>query len=201
MYKLFVKRLLDFLAALIGIAMLSPFFVIVFIGLFIANKGNVFFVQPRPGKKGKIFNIYKFKTMTDERDLEGNLLPDADRLTTVGKFVRRTSLDEIPQLFNVVRGDMSVVGPRPLLVGYLHKYSDFQKRRHDVRPGITGWAQVNGRNAITWDQKFEYDIWYVENCSFLVDSKIFLMTLFKWANKEGINAANAATIEPFTGDN
>ncbi|WP_428223294.1 sugar transferase [Flavobacterium sp.] len=200
MYRFFLKRLLDFLAALIGIAMLSPFFILVFVGLFIANKGSVFFVQPRPGKNGKVFKIYKFKTMTDERDANGVLLPDADRLTTMGKIVRKTSLDEIPQLFNVVKGDMSVVGPRPLLVGYLHKYNDFQKRRHEVRPGITGWAQVNGRNAITWDQKFEYDVWYVENYSFLVDSKIFLMTLFKWANKEGINAGDNTTMEPFSGE-
>ncbi|QYS89436.1 sugar transferase [Flavobacterium davisii] len=199
MYKFFLKRLLDFLATLIGIVILSPFFVLVFVGLFIANKGNVFFVQPRPGKNGKVFKIYKFKTMTDERDANGILLPDADRLTIIGNLVRKTSLDEIPQLFNVLKGDMSLIGPRPLLTQYLHLYNDFQNRRHEVKPGITGWAQVNGRNAISWDQKFQYDVWYVDNISFLVDMKILFLTFLKVIKKEGINAVDSATIEPFNG--
>ncbi|WP_375604964.1 sugar transferase [Flavobacterium davisii] len=199
MYKLYLKRLLDFLAALIGIVMLSPFFILVFIGLSIANKGSVFFVQPRPGKNGKVFKIYKFKTMTDERDANGILLSDADRLTIIGNLVRKTSLDEIPQLFNVLKGDMSLIGPRPLLTQYLHLYNDFQNRRHEVKPGITGWAQVNGRNAISWDQKFQYDVWYVDNISFLVDMKILFLTFLKVIKKEGINAVDSATIEPFNG--
>ncbi|MEB3802206.1 sugar transferase [Flavobacterium columnare] len=199
MYKFFLKRLLDFLATLIGIVILSPFFVLVFVGLFIVNKGNVFFVQPRPGKNGKVFKIYKFKTMTDERDANGILLPDADRLTIIGNLVRKTSLDEIPQLFNVLKGDMSLIGPRPLLTQYLHLYNDFQNRRHEVKPGITGWAQVNGRNAISWDQKFQYDVWYVDNISFLVDIKILFLTFLKVIKKEGINAVDSATIEPFNG--
>ncbi|AMA49841.1 MULTISPECIES: sugar transferase [Flavobacterium] len=199
MYNFFLKRLLDFLATLIGIVILSPFFVLVFVGLFIANKGNVFFVQPRPGKNGKVFKIYKFKTMTDERDENGILLPDADRLTIIGNLVRKTSLDEIPQLFNVLKGDMSLIGPRPLLTQYLHLYNDFQNRRHEVKPGITGWAQVNGRNAISWDQKFQYDVWYVDNISFLVDMKILFLTFLKVIKKEGINAVDSATIEPFNG--
>ncbi|MBF6652514.1 sugar transferase [Flavobacterium columnare] len=199
MYNFFLKRLLDFLATLIGIVILSPFFVLVFVGLFIVNKGNVFFVQPRPGKNGKVFKIYKFKTMTDERDANGILLPDADRLTIIGNLVRKTSLDEIPQLFNVLKGDMSLIGPRPLLTQYLHLYNDFQNRRHEVKPGITGWAQVNGRNAISWDQKFQYDVWYVDNISFLVDIKILFLTFLKVIKKEGINAVDSATIEPFNG--
>jgi lipopolysaccharide/colanic/teichoic acid biosynthesis glycosyltransferase len=166
----------------------------------IANQGKPFFIQPRPGKNGKVFNIIKFKTMNDRKDEHGKLLPDADRLTPVGAFVRKTSLDEIPQLLNVIKGDMSLVGPRPLLTHYLHLYSDFQNLRHEVKPGITGWAQVNGRNAISWDKKFELDVWYVEHISFILDLKILFKTIRKVIKKEGINAADAATIEPFNGN-
>ena len=163
------------------------------------SDGKPFFFQLRPGKGGKIFKIIKFKTMNDRKDAEGNLLPDSDRLTKVGSFVRKTSLDEIPQLLNVVIGDMSIVGPRPLLTTYLHLYSDFQNRRHDVKPGITGWAQVNGRNAISWDKKFELDVWYVDHISFLLDLKILFKTVQKVIKSDGINAADSATIEPFQG--
>lgn len=199
MYRKFVKPFLDFFAALIGLVLISPVFLGVYILLKIANKGTAFFVQERPGLRGKIFKIYKFKTMHDAKDSQGNLLPDADRLTAVGKFVRKTSLDEIPQLLNVLKGEMSLIGPRPLLTHYLHLYNDFQNRRHEVKPGITGWAQVNGRNAISWDQKFAYDVWYVDHCSFWVDAKILAKTVLKVIKKEGINAADAATIEPFNG--
>lgn len=199
MYRHFFKPILDFLAALIGLVLISPIFIAVYVFLLLANKGKAMFIQERPGKNGKIFKIYKFKTMTDEKGPDGNLLPDSDRLTLVGKFVRKTSLDEIPQLLNVLKGDMSLIGPRPLLTHYLHLYNDFQNRRHEVKPGITGWAQVNGRNAISWDQKFSYDVWYVDHCSFLVDVKILFLTFLKVVKKEGINAADAATMEPFQG--
>jgi len=169
--------------------------------LFFANQGQPFFFQARPGKNGKIFRIIKFKTMNDKKDLQGNLLSDAERLTIIGKFVRKTSLDEIPQLLNVIKGDMSLIGPRPLLVSYLPLYDEKQKRRHDVRPGITGWAQVNGRNAISWQQKFEYDVWYVENISLRLDIKILFMTILKVFKSEGINAGTSATMEIFTGNN
>lgn len=199
MYQSFFKRVLDFVAALVGFIILSPIFLIVTIGLFFANQGKPFFFQLRPGKNGKIFKIVKFKTMNDKKDVNGNLLSDAERLTTIGSFVRKTSLDEIPQLLNVIKGDMSLIGPRPLLVQYLHLYSDFQNRRHEVKPGITGWAQVNGRNAISWDKKFELDVWYVDNLSFTLDLKILFKTILKVVKSEGINAADAATIEPFNG--
>lgn len=199
LYKLFLKPTLDFVAALTGLVLTFPILLIIFIFLFLANQGKPFFLQKRPGKNGKIFTIIKFKTMNDRRDKHGNLLSDAERLTLVGKIVRKTSLDELPQLLNVIKGDMSLVGPRPLLPDYLHLYDDFQKRRHEVKPGITGWAQVNGRNAISWNQKFEYDVWYVDHLSFLVDLKIILKTVEKIFKSEGINAANAATIEPFNG--
>lgn len=185
--------------ALFGIVVLSPLLVIVTVGLYFANQGKPFFFQLRPGKEGKVFRIIKFKTMTDKRDANGALLSDGERLTPIGNFVRKTSLDEIPQLFNVFMGDMSLIGPRPLLVHYLDLYSDFQKRRHDVRPGITGWAQVNGRNAISWDKKFEYDVWYVDHLSLILDVKILFKTVLKVIKSEGINAADAATIEPFNG--
>jgi lipopolysaccharide/colanic/teichoic acid biosynthesis glycosyltransferase len=200
MYKIFFKRIIDFSSALIGFIILSPVFLIVTIGLFFANAGKPFFFQLRPGKQGRIFKIVKFKTMNDKKDTNGKLLPDAERLTKIGSFVRKTSLDEIPQLFNVLKGDMSLIGPRPLLVHYLDLYSDFQNRRHEVKPGITGWAQVNGRNAISWDTKFEYDVWYVDHISFVLDLKILFKTLFKVIKSEGINAADAATIEPFNGN-
>lgn len=199
MYKEFLKPLIDFLLALIGILILSPVFLIVIFSLLIANHGKPFFFQSRPGKNGKIFKIVKFKTMNDKKDSKGVLLSDAERLTRMGKFVRKTSLDELPQLLNVLIGDMSLIGPRPLLPEYLALYSDFQKQRHDVKPGITGWAQINGRNAISWEQKFEYDVWYVHNISFSLDFKILVQTVQKVIKSEGINAVNIATIERFNG--
>lgn len=200
MYKHFIKPFFDCLSAAIGLVLLSPLFILVTLFLAFANDGKPFFFQLRPGKNGKIFKIVKFKTMNDKKDANGKLLPDAERLTKIGAFVRRTSLDEIPQLINVVKGDMSIIGPRPLLTHYLHLYNDFQNRRHEVKPGITGWAQVNGRNAISWDQKFTYDVWYVDNISFTLDVKILLKTVIKVIKSDGINAADAATIEPFDGN-
>lgn len=200
MYKYKLKRLIDFGLALIFLIILSPLFLIVFISLYIANKGKVFFFQHRPGLNERVFNIIKFKTMNDNKDSYGNLLPDSKRLTQVGAFVRKTSLDEIPQLINVLIGDMSLIGPRPLLVSYLSLYNDTQKRRHEVKPGITGWAQINGRNAISWQQKFDYDVWYVDNLSFLLDVKIFFLTIKKVFVREGISADGHATIETFTGN-
>ncbi len=201
MYKNYFKRLFDFLAALFGLLLLSPIFIVVMIGLFFANQGKPFFFQARPGKGERIFKIVKFKTMNDKRDAQGNLLPDADRLTSIGAFVRKTSLDELPQLINVLKGDMSLIGPRPLLPQYLPLYNAEQKRRHEVRPGITGWAQVNGRNAISWQQKFEYDVWYVDHLSFATDIKVFLMTFKKVFKSEGISQEGQATAEPFNGSN
>ena len=200
-YKRYFKRLFDFLLSLLGFIIISPIFLLLWIWLSISNKGaGAFFFQERPGRGEKIFKVIKFKTMTDERDASGNLLPDAERLTKVGKFVRSTSLDEIPQLLNVIKGDMSLIGPRPLLVQYLPLYSDFQKRRHKVRPGITGWAQINGRNAISWKQKFEYDVWYVEHVSLSLDFKILLKTIQKVFKREGISSYTSATMEPFKGN-
>lgn len=200
MYRHFFKRFLDLLFSLVGLILLSPVMVIVWVGLFIANKGaGAFFFQDRPGKNEKIFKVIKFKTMNDKRDKQGNLLPDAQRLTPIGKFIRKTSLDEIPQLLNVLKGDMSLIGPRPLLVEYLPLYNKEQARRHEVKPGITGWAQVNGRNAISWEQKFEYDVWYVDNCTFLLDVKILLKTVEKVLKSEGISQAGQATAEFFKG--
>ena len=199
MYKNFIKIAFDFFTAVLGLLVLSPIFILITILLFVNNRGKPFFVQLRPGRHQKIFKIIKFKTMTDKKDVHGNLLPDGDRLTKFGKFVRKSSLDEIPQLVNVVMGDMSIVGPRPLLTHYLHLYSDFQNRRHEVKPGITGWAQVNGRNAISWDKKFELDVYYVEHCSFWLDVKILFKTLIKVIKSDGITAADSATIEPFQG--
>jgi len=201
MYKNFIKPAIDFVLALVGFLFLSPVFVLVAIGLFFANDGKPFFFQLRPGKNGKIFKIIKFKTMTDKKDENGNLLPDADRLTKIGSFVRKTSLDEIPQLLNVIKGDMALVGPRPLLPQYLELYNDFQRRRNEVKPGITGWAQVNGRNSISWEKKFEYDVWYVDNVSFLLDIKILIMTVLKVVKSEGINEQGQATSEEFKGNN
>ncbi len=200
MYKNFIKGFLDFTAAFIGLILLSPLFILITLFLYFANQGQPFFIQARPGKNGAIFHIVKFKTMNDKKDKDGTLLPDADRLTTIGALVRKTSLDEIPQLLNVLKGDMSLIGPRPLLTHYLHLYNDFQNRRHEVKPGITGWAQVNGRNAISWDKKFELDVWYVDHLSFGLDLKILFKTVLKVVKKEGINAADAATIEPFNGN-
>lgn len=200
MYKNYIKGFLDFAVALSGLIILSPLFILITVFLYFANQGHPFFIQARPGKNGAIFHIVKFKTMNDKKDKNGKLLPDSDRLTTIGSLVRKTSLDEIPQLLNVLKGDMSIIGPRPLLTHYLHLYNDFQNRRHEVKPGITGWAQVNGRNAISWDKKFELDVWYVDHLSFSVDLKILFMTVLKVIKKEGINAADAATIEPFNGN-
>lgn len=201
MYKNFFKRLIDFFVALTGLLLLSPVFLVVTAGLFFANHGKPFFFQKRPGKNGKIFSILKFKTMNDRKDADGNLLSDAQRLTPVGAFVRKTSLDEIPQLINVLKGDMSLIGPRPLLPEYLSLYTGFQARRHEVRPGITGWAQVNGRNSISWQKKFEYDVWYVDHLSALLDLKIFFLTIKKVFIREGIYQEGQATMKPFNGNN
>lgn len=201
MYRNFFKHVLDFFISFIGFIIFSPIFLLLWIWLFIANKGaGAFFFQERPGKKERLFKVIKFKTMTDERDSKGNLLPDAQRLTKVGKFVRSTSLDEIPQLLNVIKGDMSLIGPRPLLVQYLPLYNETQRRRHEVRPGITGWAQVNGRNAISWEQKFAYDVWYVDNVSLSLDCKILVKTIQKVFKREGINSDTSATMEAFKGN-
>jgi len=198
MYKHFFKRLLDIVFAFFGLLILSPLFSIITIGLFFSNNGNPFFFQNRPGKQGKLFKIIKFKTMNDKSDVLGNLLSDSERLTKIGKFIRENSLDEIPQLINVLKGDMSLVGPRPLLAEYLPLYNDVQKRRHDVKPGITGWAQVNGRNAISWEQKFEYDVWYLDNISCALDLKIIFLTIEKI--KVGIYSKNSSTVNPFNGN-
>lgn len=201
MYRYFIKRIIDFFLSLIGFIIISPIFLLLWIWLSIANRGaGALFFQERPGKNEKIFKVIKFKTMTDERDSNGNLLPDAVRLTKIGKFVRSTSLDEIPQLLNVMKGDMSLIGPRPLLVQYLPLYNETQRRRHEVRPGITGWAQVNGRNAISWQQKFELDVWYVDNVSLLLDGKILLKTIQKVCKREGISSETSATMEAFKGN-
>lgn len=200
-YKRYFKRLFDFLLSLLGFIIISPIFLLLWIWLSISNKGaGAFFFQERPGKDEKIFKVIKFKTMNDRRDASGKLLPDAQRLTKVGKFVRSTSLDEIPQLLNVIKGDMSLIGPRPLLVQYLPLYNEEQKRRHEVRPGITGWAQVNGRNAISWQQKFEYDVWYVDHISLSLDLKIMLKTIQKVFKRDGINSDTSSTMEEFKGD-
>lgn len=201
MYKRIIKPVLDFIVALAGLLILSPLLILFTLLLFIVNKGKPFFFQDRPGKHGVNFKIIKFRTMTDARDKKGNLLPDSSRLTFIGKIVRKTSIDEIPQLINVVKGEMSIIGPRPLLPQYLKLYSRRQSKRHDVRPGITGWAQVNGRNAISWTQKLEYDVWYVENLSFGLDLKILFRTIKKVLISEGINTQNMATTEPFNGKN
>ena len=200
MYTQFFKRCFDLILSVIGLIILSPIFIIVLIVLTVNNGGSPFFFQKRPGKNDVIFSIIKFKTMTDKKDNQGHLLPDSDRLTSVGKFIRKTSLDEIPQLINVLKGDMSLIGPRPLLPEYLSLYNTEQKRRHEVRPGITGWAQVNGRNAISWQKKFEYDVWYVDNISLLLDVKIILKTVLKVFKSEGINMENQVTTTNFRGN-
>lgn len=199
MYLYFIKPICDFLVSFIAILLLFPIFIILIIILFIANNGKVFFVQKRPGKDGKVFRIIKFRTMNNKKNKEGILLPDAKRLTAIGKFIRKTSLDEIPQLLNVVKLDMSIVGPRPLLTSYYHLYNSHQIRRHEVKPGITGLAQVSGRNAISWEEKFDYDVWYVDHVSLFLDLKIIFMTIIKVIKFDGINAKNSATIEPFEG--
>ena len=199
LYNSIFKPVCDFLVAVIGLLVLSPIFLIVGLCLTYVNSGTPFFFQSRPGKNTRIFKVIKFKTMNDKRGSNGKLLPDKDRLTSIGKFVRKTSLDEIPQLINVIIGDMSLVGPRPLLVSYLPLYTDFQKQRHLVKPGITGWAQINGRNAISWEQKFNLDVWYVKHQSFALDIKILFSTVFKVIKSEGINTQGQATTKPFTG--
>lgn len=202
MYKHFFKRFFDFWISLIVLIVISPILLIVTIWLHFANKGaGALFFQERPGKDGKIFKVIKFKTMTDERDAEGNLLPDEVRLTKVGRFVRSTSIDELPQLINVLKGDMALIGPRPLLVQYLPLYSPEQMRRHEVRPGISGWAQCHGRNAIKWTQKFEYDVWYVDHLTMVTDMKVIVLTLLEVLQRNGINEEGSATIEPFNGNN
>ena len=214
MYRHFFKRFFDFWISLIALICISPILLIVGICLYIANGkgspslegggwGRLLFFQERPGKDGKIFKVIKFKTMTDERDANGELLPDADRLTKVGRFVRSTSIDELPQLINVLKGDMALIGPRPLLVQYLPLYSKEQARRHDVRPGISGWAQCHGRNAISWKQKFEYDVWYVDHLSLMTDLKVIFITIKKVLFKEDINQVGGqwATMDPFNGHN
>ena len=200
MYKIFFKPLLDFVLSFLGLIISSPIFLIVFIALLLANKGKVFFLQNRPGKNEEIFKIIKFRTMNDKRDAQGNLLPDEERLTTIGKLVRKTSLDEIPQLINVLLGNMSLIGPRPLLPEYLPLYNDFQKKRHLIKPGITGWAQINGRNAVEWEKKFMFDVWYVENMSFLLDLQIMFLTLKKVLKLEGVNREGEATNIAFKGN-
>lgn len=202
MYKLFFKRFFDFWIALIALICMSPILIVVTIWLHFANKGaGAFFTQERPGKDAKIFKVVKYKTMTDERDADGNLLPDADRLTKVGKFVRSTSIDELPQLFNVLKGDMALIGPRPLLVQYLPLYSKEQMRRHEVRPGISGWAQCHGRNNISWAKKFELDVWYVDHCTLWTDLKVIWITVMKVLKRVDISQEGQATIEPFNGHN
>ena len=202
MYKDFWKRVIDFILSLLTLAILWPILLVITIWLHFANKGaGAFFLQERPGKNGKIFKVVKFKTMTDERDAEGNLLPDADRLTNVGRFVRSTSIDELPPLINVVKGDMALIGPRPLLSQYLPLYSEEQARRHEVRPGITGWAQCHGRNAISWTEKFKLDVWYVDHCSFLTDLKVIGITIKKVLLRDGISQEGNATMEAFNGHN
>jgi len=196
-YKRYFKRPMDIILSLIAIIVLSPLMVIIALLVRIKLGSPIIFKQKRPGLNEKIFTIYKFRTMTDERDENGELLPDSVRLTSFGKFLRSTSLDELPELFNILKGDMSVVGPRPLLVEYLPLYNENQKQRHDVRPGLSGWAQVNGRNAISWEDKFHLDIEYVNNVSFLLDWKIIFLTIKKVILREGINSEHAATMEPF----
>ena len=204
MYKHFFKRIIDFIIVLSALLIIWPFLLIITIWLYFANQGaGAFFTQERPGKDGKIFKVIKFKSMTDERDTNGKLLPDAQRLTKVGKFVRSTSLDELPQLFNVLKGDMALIGPRPLLVQYLPLYNKEQARRPEVRPGITGWAQINGRNTISWIEKFKLDVWYVDHCTFWTDIKVIFITIKKVICRSDINSqtGKSATMPTFTGNN
>ena len=202
MYQHCFKRIIDFSIALVALLVIWPILLVIYIWLTIANKGaGAFFLQERPGLHGKIFKIIKYKTMSVERDADGNLLPDSVRLTKVGKFVRSTSIDELPQLINVLKGDMALIGPRPLRVHYLPLYSTEQARRHNVRPGITGWAQCHGRNGISWTERFKLDVWYVDNCSFLTDIKIIISTIKTVLNRDGITQEDNATMEPFNGYN
>ena len=202
MYRHFFKRFIDFILSLLVLIFLSPLLLLTIIYLSLANKGSgIFFIQERPGKGAKKFRVIKFKTMTDIKDENGVFLPDSQRLTSVGKFIRSVSIDELPQLINILKGDMSFIGPRPLLIKYLPLYNEDQKKRHNVRPGLSGWAQINGRNKISWHQKFEYDSWYVENYNLKIDLKIFMATISKVFKKEGITSDTSWTTEPFTGNN
>lgn len=202
MYRKYLKRWLDFVIVLCVLAVIWPILLLVTLWLHFANKGaGAFFTQERPGRNGKIFKVIKFKTMTDERDADGNLLPDAERLTPVGRFVRSTSIDELPQLINVLKGDMALIGPRPLLVQYLPLYSKEQARRHEVRPGITGWAQCHGRNSISWTEKFKLDVWYVDHCSLITDIKVIFITIKKVLLRDDISQEGQATMELFNGNN
>ena len=199
MYEKYIKRILDFVLSLIVLVVFSPVLLVLTILGAVKMKGNPFFTQLRPGKDGEIFKLIKFRSMTCEKDKDGNLLPDEVRLTRYGEILRSTSLDELPELFNILKGDMSIVGPRPLLVQYLPLYNEEQRHRHDVRPGLTGWAQINGRNSITWEDKFRYDVWYVRNISFMLDVKILFLTVKKVFCREGISSENSATMEDFQG--
>jgi lipopolysaccharide/colanic/teichoic acid biosynthesis glycosyltransferase len=201
MYKIAFKSIIDFFVSFVILVITAPILIIVTLFLLFANQGKPFFYQLRPGKNNKIFKIIKFKTMNDKKDTDGKLLSDTERLTKIGNFVRKTSLDELPQLINVLKGEMSLIGPRPLLLEYLPLYNETQKRRHEVKPGITGWAQVNGRNAISWSQKFEFDVWYVNHVSFLLDCKIIFLTINKVFKREGINSENSVSAEAFNGKN
>ena len=202
MFSSFFKSLIYLIIVFCMLAIIGPILFLITLWLHFANKGaGAFFTQERPGRNGKIFKVIKFKTMTDERDVNGDLLPDEQRLTKVGKLIRSTSVDELPQLINVLKGDMALIGPRPLLPQYLPLYNKEQARRHEVRPGITGWAQVNGRNAISWAKKFELDVWYVDHCSFILDLRIIVLTIKKVFVREGISSETSATMEPFTGNN
>lgn len=199
-YKKYIKRILDIVCALLALIIFFPLFVVLTISGAVAMKGNPFFVQTRPGYHEKLFKLIKFKSMTDEKDKHGNYLPDEVRLNKYGRFLRSTSLDEFPEAINIIKGDMSVVGPRPLLVEYLDKYNQEQHRRHEVRPGLSGWAQINGRNSISWTEKFKYDVWYVDNLSFTLDAKIVLKTIVKMIKREGISSSTSITVEKFRGE-
>jgi len=201
MYENYIKHYIDFIIGIIFFILFLPLFLFITVILLITNKGKPFFIQPRTGKNGKIFLLLKFRTMTDDKDKDGKLLSDEKRLTRIGKFIRKTSLDEIPQFINVIKGDMAIVGPRPLLPEYLSLYNNFQMRRHEIKPGLTGWAQVNGRNAINWSEKFKYDVYYVDHISFILDLKIILMTLYKIIKFEGINYSSEVTMGKFNGNN
>jgi len=200
-YETFFKRFFDLVASVLILILVSPLMILSAIVLYVQNSGSILFYQERPGYKEKPFNIMKFKTMTDERDSNGDLLPDVERITKIGGWIRKLSLDELPQLFNVIKGDMSLIGPRPLLFKYISLYSERQRKRHEVKPGITGWAQVNGRNSISWERKFELDLHYVENVSLLLDLKIFWLTILKIVKREGVNQSDARPMQPFDGTN